>query len=161
MAGKFAWGVKAKHCWALSTNLWKQNVCWHHPAMFCLIISSKVVLIPTPRVGSKCTQIKIYNKKPCTPVTFDFDFLTISSKNAWYQKFILCKRSSRPKIFQDGIFLKFFIRDKRNYDTMTIFIFELIWNCILDFLDLLGVNPIPNRLGHVIYNERADSALTW
>ena len=22
-------------------------------------------------------------------------------------------------------------------------------------------NPIPNRLGHVIYNERADSALTW
>ena len=27
---------------------------------------------------------------------------------------------------------------------------------------LLGVvNPIPNRLGHVIYNERADSALTW
>ena len=23
------------------------------------------------------------------------------------------------------------------------------------------VNPIPNRLGHVTYNERADSALTW
>ena len=23
------------------------------------------------------------------------------------------------------------------------------------------VNPIPNRSGHVIYNERADSALTW
>ena len=23
------------------------------------------------------------------------------------------------------------------------------------------INPIPNRLGHVIYNERADSALTW
>ena len=26
-AGKFAWGVKAKHCWALSTNFWKM-----HPA---------------------------------------------------------------------------------------------------------------------------------
>ena len=25
----------------------------------------------------------------------------------------------------------------------------------------LCINPIPNRLGHVIYNERADSALTW
>ena len=23
--GKFAWGVKAKHCWALSTNFWKQK----------------------------------------------------------------------------------------------------------------------------------------
>ena len=23
------------------------------------------------------------------------------------------------------------------------------------------LNPIPNRSGHVIYNERADSALTW
>ena len=40
-AGKFAWGVKAKHCWALSTNFWKQKVCWHQPAMFCLITSSK------------------------------------------------------------------------------------------------------------------------
>ena len=25
----------------------------------------------------------------------------------------------------------------------------------------LAVNPFPNRLGHVIYNERADSTLTW
>ena len=40
-AGKFAWGVKAKHCWALSTNFWKQKVCWHHPAMFCPITSSE------------------------------------------------------------------------------------------------------------------------
>ena len=39
---KFAWCVKAKHCWALSTNVWKQKVCWHHPAMFCLITSSKL-----------------------------------------------------------------------------------------------------------------------
>ena len=23
--GKFAWGVKAKHCWELSTNFWKQK----------------------------------------------------------------------------------------------------------------------------------------
>ena len=36
-AGMFAWGNKAKHCWALSTNFWKQKVCWHPPAMFCLI----------------------------------------------------------------------------------------------------------------------------
>ena len=41
-AGKPAWGVKAKHCWALSTNFWKQKVCWHHPTMFCLITSSKL-----------------------------------------------------------------------------------------------------------------------
>ena len=31
MGQRFAWGVKAKHCWALSTNFWKQKVCWHHP----------------------------------------------------------------------------------------------------------------------------------
>ena len=42
MVGKFAWGVKAKHCWPLSTNFWKQKNCWHHPAMFCLITSSKL-----------------------------------------------------------------------------------------------------------------------
>ena len=41
-AGKFAPGVKAKHCWSLSTNFWKQKVCWHHPAMFCLITLSKL-----------------------------------------------------------------------------------------------------------------------
>ena len=34
MGGKFAWGVKAKHCWAFSTNFWKQKVCWKRPAMF-------------------------------------------------------------------------------------------------------------------------------
>ena len=32
-AEKFAWGIKAKHCWALSTNFWKQKVCRHHPAV--------------------------------------------------------------------------------------------------------------------------------
>ena len=43
--GKFAWGVKSKHCWALSTNFWKQKICWHHPAMFCCITSSKLPAI--------------------------------------------------------------------------------------------------------------------
>ena len=38
--GKLAWGVKAKHWWALSTTFWKHRVCWHHPAMFCLITLS-------------------------------------------------------------------------------------------------------------------------
>ena len=40
--GKFAWCVIAKHCWALSTNFLFSKVCWHHPAMFCLITSSKL-----------------------------------------------------------------------------------------------------------------------
>ena len=35
--GKFPWSVKAKHCWVLSPNIWKQKVCWHHPAMFALL----------------------------------------------------------------------------------------------------------------------------
>ena len=33
---------KQKHFWALSTNFWKQKGSWHHPAMFCLITSSKL-----------------------------------------------------------------------------------------------------------------------
>ena len=33
-AGKFAWGVKAKHCWALSTYFLFSKVCWHYPACF-------------------------------------------------------------------------------------------------------------------------------
>ena len=41
-AGKFAWGVKAKHCWALSTNFLFSKVCCQHPAMFCLYTSSKL-----------------------------------------------------------------------------------------------------------------------
>ena len=28
MGGKFAWGVKAKHCWVLSTNFWKKIQCF-------------------------------------------------------------------------------------------------------------------------------------
>ena len=39
---KFTLGVKAIHCWVLSPNFWKQKVCWHHPAMFCFSISSKL-----------------------------------------------------------------------------------------------------------------------
>ena len=35
-AGKFASGVIAKHCWALSTSLLYSKVCWQHPAMVCL-----------------------------------------------------------------------------------------------------------------------------
>ena len=30
-----------------------------------------------------------------------------------------------------------------------------------NFIQIAYLNPIPNRLGHVTYNERADSALTW
>ena len=26
LAGKFTWGVKAKHCWALSANFWKKKI---------------------------------------------------------------------------------------------------------------------------------------
>ena len=36
LEGKFAWGVKAKNCWALSTNFLYLKVCWQHPAMICL-----------------------------------------------------------------------------------------------------------------------------
>ena len=32
LLGKFTWGNKAKHCWALSTM---SKVCWQHPTMFC------------------------------------------------------------------------------------------------------------------------------
>ena len=42
MGGKVCLRCKAKHCWALSTNFWKKKVCWHHPAIFCLITSSKL-----------------------------------------------------------------------------------------------------------------------
>ena len=38
MGGKVCLRCKAKHCWALSTNFWKQKVCWQHPAMTTLII---------------------------------------------------------------------------------------------------------------------------
>ena len=35
-------GVKAKHCWMLSTNLWIQQFVDKCPAMFCLYLSSKL-----------------------------------------------------------------------------------------------------------------------
>ena len=41
-AGKFAWGVRSKHYWVLSTKFWKQKVCWNHPAMFCPNTSNKL-----------------------------------------------------------------------------------------------------------------------
>ena len=42
MGMKITLGVKAIHCWTLSTHFWKQKVCWHHPAMFCLTTSNKL-----------------------------------------------------------------------------------------------------------------------
>ena len=36
-AGKFSWGVKAKHCWVTSTNFLFSKICWQHPAMFALL----------------------------------------------------------------------------------------------------------------------------
>ena len=42
MGRKVCLRCKGKHCWALSTNFSKQKFCWHHPAMFCLINSSKL-----------------------------------------------------------------------------------------------------------------------
>ena len=42
--GKFAWGVKAKHCWVMSPNFLFSKVCWQCPAMFCLYTSSKLSL---------------------------------------------------------------------------------------------------------------------
>ena len=37
-AGKFAWAVKAKHCWVLSTNFWKQRVCRITQQCFSLLL---------------------------------------------------------------------------------------------------------------------------
>ena len=34
--GKFTWGVKARYCWELSTNILYSKVCWQHPVLFCL-----------------------------------------------------------------------------------------------------------------------------
>ena len=42
LVGKFIWCNKAKHCWVMSTNFLFSKVCWQHPAMFCLITSSKL-----------------------------------------------------------------------------------------------------------------------
>ena len=39
IGGKVCLRCKGK---TLSTNFWKQKVCSHHPAMFCLITSSKL-----------------------------------------------------------------------------------------------------------------------
>ena len=44
LTGKYTWGNKEKQ-WALSTNFWKQEVCWHHPAMFCLYTLSTPPII--------------------------------------------------------------------------------------------------------------------
>ena len=42
LAGKFTWGDKAKHCWVMSKNTWKQINCWQNPAMFCLYTLSNL-----------------------------------------------------------------------------------------------------------------------
>ena len=42
MSGIVCLRCNGKTLLALSTNFWKQKVCWHHPAMFCLITLSKL-----------------------------------------------------------------------------------------------------------------------
>ena len=36
-AGKFAWGVKAKHCWVLSTNFWEKKFVDNSQQCFAFI----------------------------------------------------------------------------------------------------------------------------
>ena len=42
MGGKVCLRCKGKTLLGIVNKLWKQKVCWHHPAMFCLITSSKL-----------------------------------------------------------------------------------------------------------------------
>ena len=41
MCGKVCLRCKSKTLLGVVNKFWKQKVCWHHPAMFCLITSSK------------------------------------------------------------------------------------------------------------------------
>ena len=42
VGGKVCLRCKGKTLLGIFKNFWKQKVCWHHPAMFCLITSSKL-----------------------------------------------------------------------------------------------------------------------
>ena len=42
MGGKICMRCKGKTLLGVVNKLWKQKVCWHYPAMFCLINSSKL-----------------------------------------------------------------------------------------------------------------------
>ena len=48
-----------------------------------------------------------------------------------------------------------------NQKNISTFLNQLKIISLVTFFISTSFNPIPNRLGHVTYNERADSALTW
>ena len=80
--GKFAWGVKAKHCLALSTNFWKQKVCWHHPAIFYLITSSKLSL----QLFELSLKVKVMGLNPSYLLKSFLLYKQFQIQWCWYQK---------------------------------------------------------------------------
>ena len=87
----------------MSTNFWKQKVCWHHPAMFCLITPNKFSL-KVMGLNSDFLNLSSFNnqwihssrrlRKQISlfyfePVIFCYIFLTFSEwhtlgKATWY-----------------------------------------------------------------------------
>ena len=65
---------RLNYCWVLSTNFWEQKVCWHHPAMFCLINSSKLEFsLMVRRMRSNLSYLlKFFLHYLCLSVTFAF-----------------------------------------------------------------------------------------
>ena len=97
--------MKAKLCWALSKNFWKQKVCWHHPAVIALLPQ---VNFPTNNLNfhwrwrwwdliqaiflnlfyfinmkeSLWTHLKIYFVN-CKISKYLYDFLKVVSRSNW------------------------------------------------------------------------------
>ena len=93
IAGKFTWGVKANHCWALSTTFLFSKECWHHPAMFCLITSSKL----SRQLFEFSLMVKVMWSNPGYLLKFFLPYLHFFSKR--FHEVVLKKNSRNFNLF--------------------------------------------------------------
>ena len=95
---------RAKHCWALSKNLWKQKVCWCLPAMFCLVISSKLFR----RSFEFSLKVKVMGSNPGYIFLNLFYFKIGFQSKFWMRQYgtICSNTSERPEQFLNHMLLK-------------------------------------------------------
>ena len=100
---KFAWAVKAKHCWLMSTNLLFSKLCWQQLAMFCLIDSNKLF---SQKFGFSL-KVKMMGSNPGHLLKYfyfnvkikrDIFFILCPSQNIWplSNSSYFCKMTFRP-----------------------------------------------------------------
>ena len=136
--GKYAWGVKAKHCRALSTNFWKKKVLLTSPSN-CLITKSKL----SRQWFEFSVNVKVMGSNPC--YLFKSFLLYLVEKNLFGSTVFWkdsCQISSNCISDYSNTYVLHFVEKKVEKHTKFTFFHPML------FLFLFSNCSIKNKIWH-------------